>query len=143
MGIFPPLSPANANLLCNRRALARIGRGLACLSGPGDGAEERTLGFGLVAGHAPALLRAMPGVGAALGCDEVVSFLPHDVRILAAAEAAGFSRETWGQEAILFERLVDARVAPRRTRRTYAELAAERRGGVATLPPSSAHNTLH
>ena len=76
---------------------------------------------------AASLLRAIPAVGHRLGAREVHAFLPHDPRILGAAKAAGYRRETWGQEAILFERRIDLGPTSYRWRPTYAELAARRR----------------
>ena len=104
--VFVHLTRAIVHPLCNKAALQKVAGGIACLSPP-DETEEGTLDFGLVAGRAASLLRAVPAVGHRLGFREVHAFLPHDPRILGAAKAAGYRRETWGQGAILFERRID------------------------------------
>ena len=76
---------------------------------------------------AVSLLRAIPAVGDRLGFREVHEFLPHDPQSLGAAKAAGYRRETWGQQASLFEPRIDLGPTTYRRRPTYAELAARRR----------------
>ena len=137
---FVRLTRAIVHLLCSKRALRRVAGGIACLSLHPEGGWENVLDFGLVAGSASTVLRAMPAVGRGLGFDEVHSFIPHEPHLLAAAAAAGFRKGSWGHEAILFERAIELGAAPYRKRPTYAEIAAGKRKGYAALALLSGHH---
>ncbi len=127
---FLPLTAANVHLLSSAGALNRVAGGVAVFSThPEFEAEERALEVGLVAGDAARMLGAMASVGHALGYRKVHSFLPHDEGILAAAHRAGFENESWGQEAVVFERAVELGPASYRKRPTYAEIAAGKKTG--------------
>jgi hypothetical protein len=92
-----------------------------------------SLEFGLVAGDAGRILRAMPAAAHASGFKEVHAFLPHNRGVLDAAKKAGFEVVPWGDEAVLFERPVAVGPSTYRKRRTYAEIAAGKREGYAAL----------
>ncbi len=130
---FVPLAPANVHLLANAGALHRVAGGIAIFSSHPEEDAEKSLEFGLVAGDAGRILRAMPAAARASGFKEVHAFLPHDRKVLDAAKKAGFEVVPWGDEAILFERPVAVGPSTYRKRRTYAEIAAGKREGYAAL----------
>ena len=130
---FVPITPANVHLLANAATLHRLAGGIAIFSAHPEEDEGTSLEFGLVAGDAGRLLRALPAVARASGFREVFGFVPHDRKLLSAAEKAGFEVVPWGDEAVLFERAVAVGPTSYRKRRTYAEIAAGKREGYAAL----------
>ncbi len=130
---FVPLTPANVHLLANLRALHRVAGGIAVFSAHPEEDADTSLEFGLVAGDAGRILRAMPAAALASGFRDVHGFLPHDRKVLGAAEKAGFEVVPWGDEAVLFERSVAVGPTSYRKRRTFAEIAAGKREGYAAL----------
>jgi len=130
---FVPLTAANVHLLASAGAFHRVAGGIAAFSVHPEMEWAGALDVGLVAGDPAKILRAMPAVAHALGFKEVHSFLPHDPKVLTAARKAGFENESWGQEAVLFERPVELGPASYRKRPTYAEIAAGKRKGYAAL----------
>ncbi len=138
---FLPLTRANVHLLCNKKALYRVADGLVCLSLHPEEDPGQVLSFGLVTGDPEGVLSAMPSVAHGLGFDELVSFIPNDPRILACAEATGFRRGSWGQEAILFEKRIDLGPASYRRRPTYAEIAAGKRAGSNPMAHPEGHTS--
>jgi len=136
---FLSSSPPSVYLLCAKRSLRETGDGIVCMSHSGEGSEETVLECGVAAGGASAVLRSLARAGAGLGFEEVAACLPCDPDVLASARLAGFRPASWGREAILFEKWIEVRPVPRRTRPTYAELAARSRMGLAALAPSLAN----
>lgn len=128
---FVSLTRANVHLIANAQALYGIGRGIVCLSTPG----ENTLDFGLVSGNAARMLAALPAVAGAFDVGGAAGFLPQDRAVIRAAEQAGFTRGSWGDDAVLFEKPIPVGPRAYRRRPTYAELAAGKREGSAALAP--------
>ena len=132
---FVDLTQANTHLMANARALYEVGQGTVCLSTPaGD-----TLDFGLVAGDPARMLAALPGTTAAFDAEAGAGFLPHDQRVIRAAEKAGFRPGSWGEDAILFEKPIPVGPSSYRRRPTYAEIAAGKREGYAALALLAGH----
>lgn len=119
-------------------ALANLGvllgwRGNGLLASDVPEESEAAIEIEPLFGRLDEILRAAPGIAKARGKTHVETFLPHDPSILSAARAAGFEPMSWGQEAILSEKPLDVARVVRRTRKTYAEMAAAKRTGYAAL----------
>lgn len=115
--------------LCSRRAIVRTPAGTYVRS-PDDPDEERgALAIGLLLGTPERTVPGARAVANALGFREAHTYLPLEPRIARAAKASGWEYESWGREAILFEKVLDAPPVRPRRRRTYAEIAAARRSG--------------
>ncbi len=108
---FLPLTRANARWLVRRGALRRFGQNIVSISADYEGLRGEDLQVQLVAGDPDAMLAAAPGIARARGAERVESFLPHDTALLEEARAAGFDFMAWGQEAVLFEKHLQARGA--------------------------------
>ena len=130
---FVRLVPATIHLLANAGALYRIAGGIVVFSAHPEEDPMASLDFGLAAGDAAQVLVGIRAAALALGLESVHAYLPFDRAVLGAATEAGFEPETWGQEAVLFERTLDVRPTSYRKRRTYAEIAAGKREGYAAL----------
>ena len=129
---FISLTPATIHLLANSGALYRVAGGVVVVSPRPEREAETSQDFGLAAGD-PA--KVLGGIAAAQvrGVESVEVYLPFDRSVLDAAGRTGFEPESWGQEAVLFERTLDVRPVSYRQRRTYAEIAAGKREGYAAL----------
>lgn len=103
---FLPLSRPNADLLAAAGALRTFGGNGVSVSEDLEGAQGGDLQVQALFGDLASILRAAPALAADRGADRVESFLPHDLPTLTAAQQAGFSFMEWGQEAILFEKIL-------------------------------------
>lgn len=129
---FLPLVRGTAHLLANRGSLVRIGEDLALVDELAF-AQDVHLEITPVAGDLGRILRHGRGLAAQRGLKEVETFLPLTPGGTVAARVSGYRPVSWGQDAVLCEKLLGtSTVAPRR-RRTYAEIAAEKRSGYGAL----------
>ena len=122
---FVKLTTGNVHLMANAGALFAIDSGIACFSAPG----ELTLEFGLIEGSPVPLLRGIARTAGAMGCKQATGFLPQDSALISGARKLGYVPGTWGKHAILFERPIPVSPTSYRKRRTFAEIAAGKRGG--------------
>ena len=105
---FLPLDRANAARLSSEGALLRFGDNVVSVSEDYEVAWGKDLQIQPLLGDPGAILRACPALAAARGADRVETFLPHDLDLLTAAQRAGFAFMDWGQQAILFEKVLRA-----------------------------------
>lgn len=103
---FLKMDRANAARLASEGALLRFGGNVVSVSEDYEDAWGKDLQVQPLLGDAEAILRACPALAAARGADRVESFLPHDLDLLTAAQRAGFAFMDWGQQAILFEKIL-------------------------------------
>lgn len=105
---FLPLNVRTLPLLSDLGALWRLGDSGVEISGDLEEATGVSLQIQPLFGDPSVVLAAAPGIGRDRGADRVESFLPHVPEILDAARRAGYESMEWGQEAILFEKLLPA-----------------------------------
>ncbi len=103
---FLPLNRENVDRLAREGALLRFGENAISVSEDYEVVRGKDLQIQPLFGDLAAILRACPSVAAARGADRVETFLPHDPVFLQTARAVGFAPMEWGQEAILFEKLL-------------------------------------
>lgn len=89
---------------------------------------EEAISVTLWAGEPQDLFAEACRQAAAAGRRHVGTFVPHDRDLLAEGRRAGFVEESWGREAVLFERTV----TPARTGRTRPGSGREERRGTDT-----------
>jgi hypothetical protein len=94
----------------------------------GQAEDEEALEFTMWAGRPDELLEEACRRAAQEGRASAETFVPHDRDLLAEARREGFEPGSWGREAVLFELAVPSAHLRKRTRKTYAELSAERAG---------------
>ena len=94
----------------------------------GQAEGEAALEFTMWAGRPDELFAEGCRRAAHEGRKTAEAFVPHDRDLLAGARRTGFEPGSWGPEAVLFELAVPSAHLRKRTRKTYAELAAERAG---------------
>lgn len=103
---FLPLDPRNAGRLADEGALWRFGSNGLSMSEDYEDVWGKDLQIQPLFGDLGRILRACPSIAAARGADRVETFLPHDASFLRTAREAGFVPMEWGQEAILFEKVL-------------------------------------
>ena len=106
---FLPLDRANAARLAREGALLGFRGNAVAVSEDYEEVWGKDLQIQPLFGDIPTILGACPSIAAARGADRVESFLPHDPEILGMARQAGFAPMEWGQQAILFEKLLHGR----------------------------------
>lgn len=84
--------------------------------------------FTMWAGRPAEIFPETMRLAAANRWDSLQTFLPNDADLLAEARSAGYDLGTWGREAVLAELSIAPTDLRKRTRPTYAELAAARSG---------------
>ncbi len=109
---FIPWNRRTAGWLARQGALWTFDGNVVAVSQ--DFEDPRGVGLQVqaLAGDVGALLRSARQIANARGASRVESFLPHHPAVLRAARRAGFRLMGWGQEAVLFEKLLRPR--PRR-----------------------------
>lgn len=103
---FLPVNAATAGILSAQGALWRFGANGVAISGDFEDPAGQDVQVQVLFGDPRELLSAAPKIGRDRGGDRVESFLPHDPALLEAARSAGYEFMEWGQEAVLFEKLL-------------------------------------
>lgn len=134
--VFVPLNRGNFHYLANLGDLWGWDGIVLLIAEAGATFPGPLLNVSPLAGDARTFFRELPALAKARGAPRVETFVPHDRELIGIAAGEGLEPASWGQEAILAEKLLSGATVARRTRKTYAEIYAATR-------PAAGHASGH